>query len=96
MARLRCNNADLNENLFSIKLSTSDICPNCGLHVETIEHYFIYCTAYDTIRNAIVQEIPLEAWNVKGILYGNSRYTNELNTQVQLTAQKYLLSLGRF
>ena len=37
MARLRCNNADLNENLFSIKLSTSDICPKCGLHVETIE-----------------------------------------------------------
>ena len=60
MARLCCNNADLNENLFSIKLSTSDICPKCGLHVETIEHYFIYCTAYGTsLRHLVITHLSI-------------------------------------
>ena len=40
-ARLRCDNADLLDNLFNRNLSDTNMCPYCNTAVENIVHYYI-------------------------------------------------------
>ena len=56
-ARLRCNNADLLDNLYSRDY------PRCNIDVENIEFVCIQCLSYDDICDKITDSIPLESWN---------------------------------
>ena len=96
MARIRSGNCDLLENLFVRNLSDTYMCPSCGDVPETPEHYFVFCREYDTCRSNLVENIPIEAWNLDCILYVSARYTISLNYLIQIEAQKYIMSTKRF
>ena len=40
----------LNKHLYKITLTTTDICPNCGIDVETVDHFLGLCPSFTQIR----------------------------------------------
>ena len=96
MARLRCGNADLRENLYNRNLADYNLCPNCGLKPETVHHYFVECREYDNLRRNICLNVSIETWNLDSIFYGSKRYDNELNELLQITAQRFIVDTKRF
>ena len=40
----------LNKHLFTLTLSTTDICPNCELEVETVDHFLSSCPSFSQLR----------------------------------------------
>ena len=90
MARIRCNNSNLNCDIYSRTLSDTINCP------ETPHHFFIMCKLYKRLRCDITPEIPLESFNLETIFHGSPRYDSNLNHQVQIADQKDLLGSGRF
>ena len=83
MSRIRCRNSDLNNNLFSRNLSESMLCDVCNVP-ETVEHFLLFCTAFNDMRCNITDNIPIESWNVESILYASKRYNQELNNKIQM------------
>ena len=74
------------QRLFVRNLSDTYMCPSCGDVPETPEHYFVFCHEYDTCLSNLVENIPIEAWNLDCILYGSARYTVSLNYLIQIEA----------
>ena len=89
LTRIRCGNSNLNSNLHRIQLSDSPVC-------EDEQHYFMHCPKYKTLRRNVVTTIPLEAWNMNTILRGSTRYTPEMNKEISLTTQKFIMASKRF
>ena len=94
-ARLRSGNCNLNQNLCRIGLAESPMC-ECGREDETVVHFLLVCPRYDRLRREITSKIPLEAWNLRTILYGSDRYSQELNLQIAKTVQLFITATARF
>ena len=53
LARIRCDNPDLNANLFGRCMAESPACV-CGVAMETSEHYLLKCPNFTQQRNKII------------------------------------------
>ena len=96
LSRLRCNNPDLNHNLYIKNLTESPAC-ECGCTAETIDHYLIGCPLYDRPRRDAKMLLPADTWNTRDLLHGSSiRYNKETNTLICKTVQRYIIATNRF
>ena len=95
LARLRVGNHNLNGCLFERQMSDSARC-ECGHLPEDASHYFLSCQRYDRLRREVVNNIPLEAWNLPTILHGSKRYSPTLNEKICLTVQTFINASARF
>ena len=96
LSRLRCNNPDLNYNLYHKNLTVSPKC-ECGFPDETVEHFLIGCPLYDRTRRDAKMLLPVNSWNTRDLLHGSTiRYDKETNILICKTAQKFIISTNRF
>ena len=93
-ARMRNMNCDLN-NLLSKLMSLTDKCTMCN-RPETTEHFLFSCTRYDRLRSDIVKIIPIECFNICNLYNPPMRYSDELNLDIQLVFQNFILVSNRF
>ena len=96
LTRLRCGNANLNDNLFERNLSDTPAC-QCGSPNETVSHYLIQCPIYDRARDDARRLLPRGAWNTRDLLHGSKvRYDRETNKRIAITVQTFIEATGRF
>ena len=96
LCRLRCNNPDLNYNLYTKNLCESLAC-DCGHPSETIEHYMMNCPSYDRARRDARGLLPINSWNCRDLLHGSTiRYDNDTNILISKTVQKFIIATNRF
>ena len=57
LARLRCGNANLNENLHCRNFKDSPIC-QCGQGNESTAHYLLHCPIYNRARDDARRVLP--------------------------------------
>ena len=88
MARLRCENGNLKENLHSRSLALSPLC-ECG-KIESDYHYFITCPLYDNRRQTAMDSVPGRDWILQDIYHGNDTKPDDLNEKLQMAAQKFI------
>ena len=96
MARLRMRCSELNDHLYSLHVSGTNIC-SCG-EVETTEHYFISCPLHTEARNdLIVSVLQLGlVFNCKTLLHGSDIQTPFINENLMKAIAIFLRSSGRF
>ncbi|KAF7337390.1 RNA-directed DNA polymerase from transposon X-element [Mycena sanguinolenta] len=51
--QLRSHHAPLAKHLYRLNKSPTPICPCCGLHEETVDHYLHFCNAHDDARRQL-------------------------------------------
>ena len=98
LALLRCNNPDLNNNLYSRNLKDSGEC-ECGFPTETIEHYLLNCQLYTTAREDAKMVCHIGSWNCRDLLHGSVtciRYNQHDNELISKTVQQFILATNRF
>ena len=96
LTRLRCDNANLNHNLFGRNLSETAAC-SCGDSDETVTHFLIECPLYQRARRDAVNLLPAGSWNTRDLLHGSKvRYNAETNKLISMTVQAFIQSTGRF
>ena len=96
LCRLRCNNPDLNYNLYSKNLTESPAC-ECGHEEETIEHYLLSCPLYDRARRDAKLLLPPNSWSCRDLLHGSRlRYDDVTNKLICRTVQQYIIATNRF
>ena len=95
MARLRCENADLNANLFQRCLKDSPTC-DCGDGDETTEHYFFKCTNHRIQREKIKNSPNALYFNINTILNGSTQLAGEDKIQFERCIQQFIIDTKRF
>ena len=101
-ARLRMGCSKLNSHLYyNIHVVDSPKC-SCGLAVESIDHYFFFCPLYLISRELMVTGInqltglPKKEITRKLLLYGNKRFSLDINTEIFKIVQRYINETERF
>ena len=96
LCRLRCNNPDLNHNLYIKNLCESPAC-ECGHPSEMIEHYLMNCPMYDRVRRDAKNLLPTDSWNCRDLLHGSIlKYDKDTNILMSKTVQQYIIATNRF
>ena len=93
-ARLRIGHVNVNEYLFKIGKSQSNLC-SCG-SVETVEHLLVHCNYYHSKRTIIFnkfREIGVEM-NIRNMLGGGSFDEPKQSIIINLVI-KYLYGIKR-
>ena len=93
-ARLRIGHVNVNEYLFKIGKSSSNLC-SCG-SVESVEHLLIHCSIYRSKRGILVdkfRELGIE-FNIRNILGGGGYDEAKQLTIINLVV-KYLYGIKR-
>ena len=94
--RLRCNNPNLNQNLFLRGMSDTHEC-SCGHPSETTGHFLLTCPKYARAWSDAQDLLPVGAWNERDLLVGSSiRYSTEENLRLCKITQQYIQATGRF
>ena len=96
MARLRMRCSELNDHLYSLHVSGTNIC-SCG-EVETTEHYFISCPLHTEARNGLIVSVLQLGlvFNCKTLLHGSDIQTPFINENLMEAIAIFLRSSGRF
>ena len=93
--RLRTNCSSLNLTLFQKGISQSPLC-TCG-EVESAEHYFLRCHAYDMAREELLRAVnPICVASTKLLLFGDKSLSYENNVLIFNAVHKYIILSHRF
>ena len=92
-ARLRLDCSSLNYDLYRKSIINEPTCA-CG-EVETTKHFFLSCPVYDELRHSLFSNLPCPL-TLTNLLYGSEHLTTELNTDLFLQVQKYIVASKRF
>ncbi|CAA7269138.1 unnamed protein product [Cyclocybe aegerita] len=68
MYQLRTGHAPLAKHLHQIGKADSPICPNCGEHDKTVEHYLLRCSKHRRTREAMMRRAGLAASSLEALL----------------------------
>ena len=82
--RLRTQHAPLNAHLHRIKKDHPAKCVYCPDSDETVEHFLLHCSLYDSIRRRLLAAQP----TIQNTLYGHT-------TQLQRTATYNISAMNR-
>ena len=104
--RLRLGVSHLNEHKFknNFQDTLNPLC-TCGCDVENTCHFLIYCSNFLTERTTLLNEITnidskilnqADATITKTLLFGNSKYSNEINLQILNASVDFILTSKRF
>ena len=93
--RLRNKCSALNEDLFLKGIVDSALC-QCGL-VESSHHFFFICRFYHTIRQVLFTNASrLCGLTLNNFLFGNNSLSHEINVDLFLAVQKFIMESKRF
>ena len=93
--RLRTNCSALNHHLFSKNIVDTSL-RSCG-SIENNFHFLFNCPKYTEIRVELIQTLsPICTLSLKTLLFGDENLSNETNTVIFETVQKYILASKRF
>ena len=95
LARIRCDNPDLNANLFGRSMANSPAC-ECGALMETTEHYLFKCRNYDQQRRKILDSPNRLYYNLNRVKYGSELLKGENLENFYNAVQTYILDTQRF
>ena len=106
LMRLRLGLSHLNEHKFKNNFQDTfhPLC-TCGCDVENTCHFLIYCSNFLTERTTLLNEITnidskilnqADATITKTLLFGNSKYSNEVNLQILNASVDVILTSKRF
>ena len=95
LARIRCDNPDLNANLFSRCMAASPAC-SCGAAMETSEHYLFKCSNYNDQRNKILNSPNRLYFNLSTIKYGSTLLKGDNVDSFFNAVQNYIIETNRF
>ena len=106
LMRLRLGLSHLNEHKFknNFQDTLNPLC-TCGCDVENTCHFLIYCSNFLTERTTLLNEITNIDSNIlnqadatinKTLLFGNSKYSNEVNLQILNASVDFILTSKRF
>ena len=106
LMRLRLGLSHLNEHKFknNFQDTLNPLC-TCGCDVENTCHFLIYCSNFLTERTTLLNEITnidskilnqADATITKTLLFGNSKYSNEVNLQILNASVDFILTSKRF
>ena len=76
--RLRLAISNLNYDLFRRHLLEDHVC-SCGYTAETLEHFLLHCSLYDSIRNKTIKKLDENEGNINTFLFGNDQLHLETN-----------------
>jgi hypothetical protein len=91
---LRTNCSALNHHLFLKNISLSPLC-NCG-QIETTQHFFFECCAYDAVRRTFLLNLQDLSINLYKLLYGDPSLTYKDNVIIFTNVQNYIEKTKRF
>jgi len=77
--------APLNKHLHHINKVDTPTCPACHEHDETITHFVLHCQAHRAARRLLMDEIPDEEQNLKGLLATHKNRKHLLNFVARTT-----------
>lgn len=92
--RLRTNCSALNHHLFLKNISLTPLC-NCG-QIETTQHFFFECCAYDAVRRTLLLNLQDFSINLHKLLYGDPSLTYQDNVIIFTNVQNYIEKTKRF
>ena len=92
-ARLRLECSSLNYDLYRKSIINDPSCA-CG-EVETTKHFLLSCSIYDDLRHTLFSTLPCPL-TLNNLMYGSEHLTTELNTDLFLKVQKYIIASNRF
>ena len=106
LTRLRVNLSHLREHKFRHNfLDTINPLCSCSLEIESTKHYLLRCPTYSRIRKTLIDNLseligPLSNLSdkklVELLLYGNERYSVDINTSLLRNTITFLKSSERF
>ena len=77
----------------------------CGYDIENTCHFLLHCPNFLTERNTLLNKITNIDSNIlnqadttitKTLLFGNSKYSNEINLQILNASVDFILTSKRF
>ena len=95
LARIRCDNPDLNANLFSRCLAASSAC-SCGAAMETTEYYLFKCSNFNDQSTKILNSPNRLYFNLSTVKYGSSLLKGDDIDNFYCAVQNYITDTDRF
>ena len=95
--RMRLGCSDLKEDLFNVNLSDSPLC-SCGRGIEDAEHFLIYCTRYQHIRDFLIanNHINIFEGGTDTMLFGDDSLSEVDNIIIFSLVHKFIKLSKRF
>ncbi len=93
--RLRHNMSNLNDDLLKRHLTLNPAC-SCGHPVENTKHYLMECRHYTTLRQETILTLPANSLTTQILLYGNSSFSVQENTNIFKVVHDYIIKTNRF
>ena len=106
LTRLRLGLSHLHKHKFkdNFQDTLNSIC-TCGCNVESTCHFLIHCPNFLTERKTLLNQITnidsnilnqADATITKTLLFGNSKYSNEINLRILNASAEFILTSKRF
>ena len=106
LTRLRLGLSHLREHKFSHNFqdTVNPLC-SCSLELENVEHFFLRCHHFNQSRFNLKNELQLIDPNIsylpdkeltQVLLFGNSKFSSEINTKILQSSIKYIENSKRF
>ena len=106
LTRLRVGLSHLREHKFrhNFQDTINPLC-SCSLEIESTSHFFLRCQNFITPRTNLMNELRKLDSNIlnldeisltKLLLYGDSKYENNVNKKILLASINFILSTKRF
>ena len=94
---MRIGCSPLRNDLFTqLKVVPTPICA-CGGGIENAIHYFYDCNLYNNQRQQFMDELyTVGTFTIATLLYGDMKYSAEINAKFVNCVHKYYESTGRF
>ena len=106
LTRLRLGLSHLHEHKFknNFQDTLNPFC-TCGCNIENTCHFLLHCPNFLTERNTLLNKITnidsnilnqADATITKTLLFGNSKYSSEINLQILNVSIDFILTSKRF
>ena len=93
--RLRTQCSSLNQDLFSKSIVESPLC-RCG-NIESTHHFFFNCPLYNNIRTTLFNSVSqFCTLTLQHFLHGEDSFSYEVNTNIFVAVQKFIIDSRRF
>ena len=92
-ARLRMGCSTLKQHLYGKNFAENPYC--CCGEIESTEHFLLKCPQYTHLRNAYIQNLPLDV-TLNLLLYGNKDLSLDINKEIFKAVQCFIVKSKRF